>query len=161
MDHLHFYFMAQSHSLSLTRRPHNCSWPSLCSIISLLFVLKHSNQRTNAHFKKQTLVSSFPSIAPIPSVPFSAKLLSTHHLHTPSSYLTVCPLCKPGTDLAPSLTYNLGGTWDSLYHLSLAFGLWSQRRQKESHFTILIHDYEEALVFFHCLQGPYSPFLPL
>ena len=53
--------------------------------------------------------------------------LPPSHLHTPSSHLTVCLLCKPGTDLAPPLTYNLGGTWHLLYHLSLAFGLWSQR----------------------------------
>lgn len=119
--------------------------------------------------KKQTLVSPFPTIARFLSASLLSKTLcSPSPLPLPSS--DHLPLCESGTDLAPPLMYNLGGTWHLLYHLSV--GLWPSiaKETERVHFVFLIHCYEKALILgsnwmpwasSRGLQSPYSPFLSL
>lgn len=84
--------------------------------------------------KKQTLISSFPTVAPILSAPLLSKtpekVVYIHHLHTPPPSDCLA-LHKPGTGHGQPLTYNTG-TRHFLCPLSLAFGLQSQPREKES-----------------------------
>lgn len=95
--------------------------------------------------KKQTLVSPFPTIALFLSASLLSKTLySLSPMPLPSS--DPLPLCESGTDLAPPLMYNLGGTWHLLYHLSVGLRPSIAKETERVHFAILIHCYEKALI---------------
>lgn len=165
MDHLCFC-LKSALSFPLTdQRPHTFTWPASYSIISFLSLLNRSTNKQMLGFqlKKQTLISSFPTIAPILSVHFSAKLLKKLSIFTISIPPDCLPLRKPGTGHGQPLTYSTG-TGHSLYPLSLAFGLQSQPRERVPvcHMTIKKLQFWDAIrfpeFFPHCLQGPHSSF---